>query len=235
MDTLLATRSEPTSRRKGAGIPWAAVGVAVGCASPFAAARAQDAAIAAVPGVSQAEAMGSLLGRIAPVGLTTAAPRVTVEDAHLLDSERDQVGRAGFDAYGRPLTEVGGVTYRWWLGRGASHVGVGLGTTGYLSAPPDATGPARQFIPGGSVLTVGWRYQFADQSTVFADASGARRFDADTANRFSTKVGVEWKSRTSKFGFDGVSRSLALRLDSGYRMSLRVRKNGFGVFVKGQF
>lgn len=126
------------------------------------------------------------------------------------------------------------MTYRWWVSRGASNFGVGVGALGYV-VPPTEPGGAQALAYSSSVLTLGWRYQVDDHSTVFADASGARRFDADTNDRYSTKVGVAWKARSNKFGLDGASRSVAFQLDSGYKMSLRVRRNGVGLYVKGQF
>lgn len=216
-----------------AGAPWSSVaGLALllmlgsGLADD---ARAQD--VAAIPAAS-GEAMNSLLGRIAPATLAvTPPPRVTLERNHLRDGDRV---RAGLDAYGRPQGEVGGVSYRWWVGHGAANFGVGVGALGYMVHSPEAMG-AQTLNYTSSLLTVGWRYQVNPGSTVFADASGARRFNQDTADRVSTKVGVEWKARSNKFGLDGASRSLAFQLDSGYRMSLKVRRNGIGVYVRGQF
>ena len=192
-------------------------------------AQAQDVA-SAIPAAS-GESMNSLLGRIAPaVMVVTPPPRVTLEHSHLRDGDR---ARAGLDAYGRPQGEVGGVSYRWWVGHGASNFGVGVGALGYMVPSPDARG-GQTLAYTSSMLRVGWRYQMNPGSTVFADASGARRFNEDTSDRVSTKVGVEWKARATKFGLDA-SRSLAFQLDSGYRMSLKVRRNGIGVYVRGQF
>ena len=200
-------------------------------------ASAQD--VAALPAAS-GESMNSLLGRIAPaaVAATSArlapAPRVTFERSQLGDSERQSLGQHGLDVYGRPLVELGGVTYRWWVQRGHANFGLGVGTVGHIVASPDAGG-GESFSPGSSVLTLGWRYQVNERSTLFADASGQRALNETGADSYSTKVGVEWKGRSSRFGLDGAARSLAVRLDSGYRMSVKVRRNGVGVYVKGQF
>jgi len=140
---------------------------------------AQD-TTAAIPAAS-GETMNSLLGRIAPATLA-AAPRLTVEHERVLDDERAPASRTGLDAYGRPLVELGGVTYRWWVNRGASNFGVGVGAMGYV-APPTEPGGAQSLTYGSSVLTLGWRYQVDDHSTLFADASSARRFDAGTNDR----------------------------------------------------
>ena len=248
MDTLLATGFGPTFLPKRYRTPFAGSCPVVGALAAVAAAvlllavstdalaQSQDAAVAvaAAPAAANVELMNSLLGRIAPAALVATAPRVTVEHERLRDDQRATLGQNGLDAYGRPLVELGGVTYRWWVNHGAANFGVGLGTVGYLSNGPEA-GQAQQFSPDASVLTLGWRLQVGDQSTVFADASGARRFNTGLVDRYSTKVGLEWKGRTNKFGIDGASRSLALQLDSGYKMSVRVRRNGVGVVLKGQF
>lgn len=214
---------------------WLAIALCCGLLIGADPVSAQD--VAALPAAS-GESMNSLLGRIAPVAVAASrgipAPRVTFERSRALDSDRFQAAQHGLDVYGRPLVELGGVTYRWWVNRGASNFGVGFGTVGYLVPSPDASG-APAFTPGASVLTLGWRYQVNARSTVFADASGQRAFNEEGADRYSTKVGVEWKASSSRFGLDGAARSLAFRLDSGYRMSVKVRRNGLGVYVKGQF
>lgn len=236
MDTMLATGFRHPFLSKRGRTCVAGSGALLMALSSTAWAQGAE-AVAAVPAVASAEAMASLLGRIAPAALAAApAPRVSVEQSQLTDDQRAGFGRNGFDAYGRPVAELHGVTYRWWTTRGAANFGVGFGTTGTLSSPPDATG-AQQFAPtpGGSLLSFGMRYQVDNQATLFADATGARRFNADIVDRYSTKVGLEWKGRSNKFGLDGASRSLALQLDSGYRMSLRVRKNGAALYLKGQF
>ena len=224
MNTVLAQRLPN-------GLPWKAhrAGVAAAIVPVVLGALGVDAAwaddILAVPAIVTAKAdgdsMNSLLGRIAPAALSTAPPKVTIEQARGGDGDRAPA-------------QVGGMTYRWWVTHGASNFGLGLGTLGYVVPSPEAGGPA-SLVYSASVLTIGYRYQVNPRSTLFADASGARRFDADTADRYSTKVGVEWKASSSKLGLDGASRSLAFQLDSGYRMSLKVRRNGVGVYLKGQF
>ena len=91
-------------------------------------------------------ASDSLIGR---VGLsvsseqrTTAAPRVTSQRARIVGTEVLAVG-----ADGRPLSELGGVSYRWWLTRGRSDVGVGVGALGRVIAPPPGV------VDGGTSLS----------------------------------------------------------------------------------
>ncbi|KQV91659.1 hypothetical protein [Rhizobacter sp. Root1221] len=236
MNTMLAQRL-PTSLLSKAHRAGLAASTLVAVLGVFGAGAARAQASAVIPAVgnaASADTMNSLLGRIAPAVTPSAPPKITVERAHVADSERALAGNHGLDAYGRPLSHMGGVTYRWWVTRGASNFGVGFGTFGYVVPSPEAGGP-QTLAYGSSVLMVGYRLQVNPRSTLFADAFGARRFDADTTDRISTKVGVEWKARSNKFGLDGASRSLAFQLDSGYRMSLKVRRNGIGVYVKGQF
>ncbi len=193
----------------------------------------------------------TLIGRVDVAGPTPAyVPTVSVERTRL-PAGRDWPGGTGVDSFGRPYTEMGGVNYRWWLRRGRADLGIGVGTVGYLVAPIEGLaasphsliydGPHALVYAGPHTLahtaptvTVGWRYQLNERSTVFADALGARRSYADDRSDFySTKVGMEWKERKSRLGFE--QGSLGLRLDSGYRMSLRTRKGGLGVYLRGQF
>lgn len=237
MNTVLAssTRSGSSSKRawgSAAAATWLGLAALAGADR----ANAQDVAAMVPAAPSQ-----SMVGRVAATSLNNAdpAPRFTVDRTRLLESDRLRLGNSGTDPYGRPLTEQGAVTYRWWIGRGASNFGLGLGAAGFVfpaSGSGAIDGPMAVNYTS-SVLTVGYRYQLDSKSTVFADASGARRFsaDADAIDRFSTKVGVEWKARSNKFGLDGAARSLSLQLDSGYRMAVKVRRNGFGIYVRGQF
>jgi opacity protein-like surface antigen len=190
----------------------------------------------------------SLIGRIDPASASAAPsslylPTLSVERSRLLPSSRDWPGGSSVDAFGRPYTEMGGLSYRWWLGRGRANVGVGFGTVGYLVPPVEGpgAGPHSVVYSGPHTLahaaptvTVGVRYQVDDRSTVFADALGARRTYAEERSDFySTKVGVEWKERKSRFGLE--KGALGIQLDSGMRMSLKARKGGVGVYLRRQF
>lgn len=221
MSTMLAQRHPNNLLCKGrwagvvAGVPMALIGLGGG------AARADD--LIAASAVSTApvagEAMNSLLGRVAPAFVPVAPPKVMVEQAPAVDGER------GF--------AFGGVSYRWWTNQGASNFGLGIGAVGSFVGYD--IGGAPLLGSSSPLLMVGYRYQMNTRSVLFADASSVRRFDADTTDRYSTKVGVEWKARSNGLGLDGASRSLTFQLDSGYRMSLKVRRNGIGVYLKGQF
>lgn len=177
----------------------------------------------------------SMMARIGPslVGERRAppAPRVTAERTRLIGADAVAIGTDG-----RALTELSGVSYRWWLSRGRSDVGVGVGALGRVIAPPPGIVDGGTGLAGSvPTVTVGWRYRVSNDSVVFADASGARGLGANgTGNFVNTKLGAEWKSPVSRFGLDKRGH-LGIRLDSGYRMSLRLRKSGVGVYVRGQF
>jgi hypothetical protein len=196
----------------------------------------------------------SLIGRVDLASPTTASqymPTLSLERSRLLPTNRDWPGGSSVDAFGRPYTEMGGLSYRWWLRRGRADIGVGVGTVGYLVSPIEGlgasphslvyTGPHSHVYAGPHALahvaptvTLGWRYQVDDRSMVFADALQARRsYGDDRSEVYSTKVGMEWKERTSRIGFE--KGALGVQFDSGLRMSLRARKGGLGLYLRGQF
>jgi len=48
-----------------------------------------------------------------------------------------------------------------------------------------------------------------------------------------TKVGLEWKPAKQRFGID--HGALGIHLDSGYRIALRARHGGLGLYLRTQF
>jgi hypothetical protein len=142
---------------------------------------------------------------------------------------------APLDAQGQPLGDMAGVSVRWWSGHGRSHVGLGFGTVGFvvpgLENHGQSPGSLRAAVP---TLTVGWRYRVSNDTAVYADATSARNLAMDAApGLYNTKVGMEWEPAKSRFGFE--NRSLGLQLQSGYRMSLRVKSGGVGVSFRSMF
>ena len=122
---------------------------------------------------------------------------------------------------------------RLWLSRGRSAFGVGGGTVGYLQ-PPLGRHDASATLAGATpTVSVGMRYRMTSDSAVFADASGARALPPDASAYVSTKVGMEWKPAASRFGFDGGA--LGIHFDSGYRLSVKARHDGLGVYLRGKF
>jgi len=137
---------------------------------------------------------------------------------------------------GWPTNELAGISYRLWLSRGRAELGMGIGTLGYLAPPPDGRFDGPRMLSGSvPTMTVGVRYRVSPESAVYADASSALGLGGGgaAADYYSTKVGMEWKPAKSRIGLEG--RSLGIQFDSGYRLSLRARKGGFGVYLRSQF
>lgn len=174
----------------------------------------------------------SLVERAVRIRGGEPAPNFTLERSRWPAGARSSV--VALDDAGRPLADAAGFSYRWWLRRGRADVGIGLGAIGRVVAPVEAGGePALGYA--APTLTFGLRYHLTERSTLYADASGARRGQGDAgADLFATKLGMEWAGRSrSRLGFD--KGALGLRLDSGYRMSLRIRHGGLAIYVRSQF
>lgn len=156
-------------------------------------------------------------------------PRVTTERSFV----RSGSPAAPLDATGRPYSEMSGVSVRWWARPGRSNVGLGLGvgTVGFVGNPIDGSVPLRGALP---TVTLGVRYAVSGETAVYADATSARELVANAApGLYNTKVGMEWQPAKSRFGLEG--RSLGVQLQSGYRMSLRLRSKGIGIYFRGKF
>jgi hypothetical protein len=136
---------------------------------------------------------------------------------------------------GRPMNELASIQYRLWKSHGRADFGMGLGTIGYVqpSLGLRADGPVT--LSGAAPLvSVGMRYRVSTESAVFADASGTRALPPDTSGAYvSTKIGMEWKPAQSHFGFEGGA--LGIHFDSGYKLSLKARRDGLGVYLRSQF
>jgi len=137
---------------------------------------------------------------------------------------------AGLD--GRTTDELAGLSYRYWMGRGRTELGIGIGSMGYLT-PQRLDGP-RSVIGSVPTLSVALRYRVSGEHLLFADASGARGLGVDpTAAYVTTRVGMEWAPAKSVLGFS--QGALGLQLDSGYRLSLRMRHGSPVLYLRTQF
>jgi hypothetical protein len=135
------------------------------------------------------------------------------------------------DPSGKPYTDTGGVTVRFWSRHGRSNLGVGVGTVGFVAPSADGALTLRNAWP---TLTVGVRYAVSGETAFYADATSARDLLASASpGLYNTKVGMEWQPAKSRFGFEG--RSLGVQLQSGYRMSFRIKSGGLGVYFRGNF
>jgi hypothetical protein len=135
----------------------------------------------------------------------------------------------------RLSTELAGVNYRWWLTNGRTDLGVGVGTLGYLVTPPDGRIDGPRTLTGSvPTVTLGLRYHVSPQSHFFADASGVRGLGNDPSlTQVNTKVGVEWKPAKSRLGLE--QGALGFHFDSGYKLSLKARHGGLGLYLRNTF
>ncbi len=136
---------------------------------------------------------------------------------------------------GRASSDLAGVSYRFWMSHGRADVGVGVGTLGYLLPASDGRiDSPRSLVGAVPTVSVGVRYRMSNEHSVFADASGARGLGADPSGAYyNTKVGMEWKPAKSRMGFE--QGAFGLHFDSGYKLSLKARHGGLGLYLRGQF
>lgn len=95
-------------------------------------------------------------------------------------------------------------------------------------------------------MSLGVRYQLSERHVVFANASGVRgamgmrdmhdlhdRGADPSAPDVTTKLGFEWKPAKATLGLE--RGAIGLQLDSGYRLSLRTRRGGAALYLRGKF
>jgi hypothetical protein len=131
---------------------------------------------------------------------------------------------------GRSSTELAGLNYRLWMSHGRADVGVGFGPLAHVE--PTMHGPTRL---SGSVpsVTLGLRFRVSDEHLLFADASRARLGPDPDATYVTAKLGYEWKPAKSALGFE--HGALGVQLDSGYRLSLKVRHGKPALYLRAKF
>lgn len=215
--------------------------------------RRVAAAVLLAPLLAAAQAVESPLHAEAPGSI---AERQDGEEfmARLDDPRRDRVRFSGGIEFRqeplldrRALTSLGAtepgsrvesssIGYRWWASSGRVAFGLGVGTvTHSVVAPAIGSEPERLTgQTGGPAVTVGWRLRLSDQSTIYADTSATQGLGQNPAAAYyTTRGGVEWKTHKSRLGFD--RGSVAMQLDSGYRLSLRTRRGGVALVLRGSF
>jgi len=156
------------------------------------------------------------------------APRLTRTDVQT-EPQRSLPG------YRNELTEL---SYRWWVSTGRADVGVGLGAIAFVARPTGSLqglngDGAALALASRTVLTVGMRYRTVGGSALFADAAGVRGLGLDRGDAVVSKVGVEFKAAQSLWNLN--YGGLGLRLAGDTRMTLRLRKGGFGVSMRRSF
>lgn len=138
-------------------------------------------------------------------------------------------------AYPRGTLQLAGVDLRLWMGIGRASFGAGVGTLGYLSPFDHGHADGPMAVTGAMPsVSFGVRYRLSDQQLLYADASRARSLGSHrAATLVTTNIGVEWKPSRPKFGFE--RGAFGIQLDSGYRLSVKVRQGRPVLYLRGQF
>ena len=167
-----------------------------------------------------------------------AAPRVTRTDLPL-NAPAAPGALAGFTAASlQPSSvRVSELSYRWWISRGRTDWGVGVGALALTARPLGASpGDSPILLNSSPSVTLGMRYRASPQSTVFADASSAPGLlGATNGDAYIGKVGVEWKPASLASRWNLSYGGIGWRLNADSRMTLRVKSGGVGLYMRSQF
>ena len=174
------------------------------------------------------------------IGLNGSS-RVTRIDLAVGNPSTAPIGGQNLQPDSTRLTDV---SRRFWVSRGRTDLGIGVGTMVLtaqpLGAPPSAAPNATLdnstiLLASAPSLSVGMRFRASPQSTVFADASGARGFGPNNGDAYLGKVGVEWKPTSFVSRWNIAYGGIGWRLSADSRMTLRIRGGGLGLYMRSQF
>ena len=178
---------------------------------------------------------GIVVDNVASAGTRQAGQMAITPEVSTIRTRNAPLAAAPVGLDGRPMSDLAGVNYKLWMSRGRADVGVGVGTMGYVAPRPDGRvdGPVT-LSAATPTLSVGLRYRVNTDSSVYADATHARGLGVDVdAAYVNTKVGMEWQPAKKTFGFD--HGAIGVHFDSGYHLSVKARRGGLGVYLRGQF
>ncbi len=140
-------------------------------------------------------------------------------------------------AGGRVTNDLAALPDRVWRPNGRSDGGAGISPLGYLVLPADGRvgADARPALVGGlPAVSMGLRVRVTDQHALFADAYRVRAPVLGAVGEgYGTKLGVEWRPAKSTLGLE--HGALGMQLESGYRVSLKVRRGGPSLYLRSQF
>lgn len=170
--------------------------------------------------------------------------RVTRVDLGMHNSSADLLGVQGARNVQPDTARLSDISYRYWLSRGRTDFGFGVGTLA-LTARPLGTAPSAApdptldnstiLLASAPSLTVGMRYRASPQSTLFADATGTRGLGYNSGDAYLGKVGVEWKPASLNSRWNIAYGGIGWKLSTDSRMTLRIRSGGVGLYMRSQF
>jgi len=174
------------------------------------------------------------------IGLN-GSPRVTRVDLAVGNPSIAPIGGQSLQPDSTRLLDV---SRRFWITRGRTDLGIGVGamalTAQPLGAPPSAApnttlDNSTILLASAPSLSVGARFRASRESTVFADASAARGFGPNNGDAYLGKVGVEWKPTSFVSRWNIAYGGIGWRLSADSRMTLRIRGGGLGLYMRSQF
>lgn len=140
--------------------------------------------------------------------------------------------RATADLPAMPLAQVADQPV---LSRNLSNLRASISAAVDLPNPANGRG-ALKSAPSAAMppLSLIVRHRVPVEQTMAVDAFGAARPVVDPAGVYHPdKVGLEWMPARSTIGLD--HGALGLSLDSGYKLSIKSRRGGPMVYVRGKF
>jgi len=124
--------------------------------------------------------------------------------------------------------ELAGHAYRLSLSRGPLDLGMSFDTATRAARPPDARidsqGPVMATLPS---LSLGLRQGSEATASSLLERAGGGSHD------YLSKVGIQWKPAESQVSF--LREGLGMRLDSNERITMRLRKGLFSVYLQRRF
>lgn len=171
---------------------------------------------------------GPVYGLDSMIALSESAARETQEwrIESRLTSRTDELA---------PELQSQSLSLTWWATHRRVAFGAGVGAVHYTMAEPSGApfhSLSRPMVYTEPVLTLGWRLRVGE-ATLYADTSSALFAAREDLQRARLAGGTAWKASQSRLGLD--RGSFAIQLDSGLRMSLRPRKGGLSLMVRGSF
>jgi len=191
--------------------------------------------------LSLAPAAANAANDTEPLGGSLGVTRV---DLGVRNPSAELASMQGVQSVQPDSARLSDVSVRYWLSRGRTDVGFGIGTLTLtatpLGMPPSAApGPTLDnstiLLASAPTLTVGMRYRASPQSTLFADAAGTRGLGLNGGDAYLGKVGVEWKPASFSSRWNIAYGGIGWKLSSDSRMTLRIRSGGVGLYMRSQF
>lgn len=136
-------------------------------------------------------------------------------------------------------TDLTSLNYQRWASNGRAEVGVGVGSVSLVDRPTGAV-PGRALdasgvnAASGTTMMLGLRYRTTESASFYANASRIQGLGlANDDQRVVGKVGVEFKAAQSQWNI--AYGGLGFKMAGDSKMTVKVRRNGIGIFMRSTF